>query len=78
MAESGFEARLSGFRICALNLQATLPWNKVQSGNHMRIFYVTLSGLNKTPPPFALENDVAVNKHYSSLTRDVETDRPNF
>ena len=31
MAGPGFEARLFGFRICALNLHAPLPWNKADS-----------------------------------------------
>lgn len=78
MAGWGFEARLFGFRICALNLHAPLPWNKAESGNHMGISYVTLSGLFKTVPPFALESDVTVGESYSSLSHNVESDRANF
>jgi hypothetical protein len=44
----------------------------------MGLSYVTLSGLFKTVPPFALESDVTVGESFSSLSHDVESDRANF
>ena len=52
---------------------------KVSRGlSRVEASYVTLSGLFKTVPPFALESDVTVGESFSSLSHDVESDRANF